>query len=69
MAGKYGYMRKYNLSLKKRIKAINVRTLDGRVVASPNSSEIGRDVSGETFFTGKWSGGSWSGGSNLQNSF
>ena len=43
-------MRKYNLSLKRRIKAINVRTLDGRVVASPNSSEIGRDVSGETFF-------------------
>ena len=43
-------MRKYNLSLKRRIKAINVRTIDGRVVASTNSSEIGMDVSGETFF-------------------
>ena len=29
MAGKYGYMRKFNLSLKRRIKAINVLALDG----------------------------------------
>ena len=38
------------LPLNDRIKAINVLTMDGKVVASTNSVEIGRDLSGEALF-------------------
>ncbi|MBI2469676.1 MAG: PAS domain S-box protein [Planctomycetes bacterium] len=38
------------LLLSKYINTISVLSLDGKVVASTNSSEIGRDFSGESFF-------------------
>jgi PAS domain S-box-containing protein len=41
---------KHKLSLDKTINTINILSLDGRVVASTNNAEIGRDFSSDTIF-------------------
>src|SRR3989338_3649173 len=41
---------KNKLTLDKTINTINVLSLEGRVVASTNSAEIGRDLSNEAYF-------------------
>ncbi len=45
------YLIKYKLGLDKTINTIHILSLDGRVIASTNKSEIGRDLSNETIFT------------------
>ncbi len=45
------YLIKHKLGLDKSINTIHILSLDGRVIASTNKSEIGRDLSNETIFT------------------
>lgn len=45
------YLIKHKLGLDKGINTIHILSLDGRVIASTNKSEIGRDLSNETIFT------------------
>jgi PAS domain S-box-containing protein len=44
------YLVKNKLALDKTINTINVLSLEGRVMASTNSAEIGRDLSNEAYF-------------------
>ncbi len=46
-----GYLTNHKLGLDKSITTIHILSLDGRVIASTNKSEIGRDFSKEAIFT------------------
>jgi len=44
------YLAENKITLDESIKTIHVLSMEGRVVASTDNSEIGKDLSGETFF-------------------